>query len=303
MGNLRNEGHRVLIFSMSKKMLTIIESYLESGIFDKLYPLKPTADEQMMQGTQSAQKSIKKRGKGQQDKVKYMRIDGNTEIGMREQMCIDFNKDRSMFCALLTTKVGGFGLNLTGADRAIILDPDWNPANDNQAVDRVFRIGQKRDVIVYRLVTMGTIEEKIYRRQIYKKGMNLATIDGDANKQANFEKYFGNTDLFELFEFQAEVDASKGTLGMLLQRDGCEYVQTKTNNRHIDGFLKQLDLVKGITMNTQLYTNKEGDLSEKKLEIMEDEDMDIDKIMNQHQGNGGMPNSTSETGLHRPAEA
>ena len=79
-------------------------------------------------------------------------------------MCIDFNKDPSVFIGLLTTKVGGFGLNLTGADRAIILDPDWNPANDNQAVDRVFRIGQKKDVIVYRLVTMGTIEEKIYRR-------------------------------------------------------------------------------------------------------------------------------------------
>lgn len=93
-----------------------------------------------------------------------MRIDGDTEISLREQMCIDFNKDPSIFCALLTTKVGGFGLNLTGADRAIILDPDWNPANDNQAVDRVFRIGQKKDVIVYRLVTMGTIEEKIYRR-------------------------------------------------------------------------------------------------------------------------------------------
>jgi SNF2 family DNA or RNA helicase len=56
------------------------------------------------------------------------------------------------------------GLNLAGADRAIIMDPDWNPANDNQAVDRIFRIGQKRDVIVYRLVTMSSIEEMIYRR-------------------------------------------------------------------------------------------------------------------------------------------
>lgn len=63
----------------------------------------------------------------------------------------------------------------------------------------MFRIGQKKDVIVYRLVTMGTIEEKIYRRQIYKKGMNLATIDQGANQQQDFEKYFKNTDLFELF--------------------------------------------------------------------------------------------------------
>jgi SNF2 family DNA or RNA helicase len=74
---------------------------------------------------------------------------------------------------LLTTKVGGFGLNLTGADRAIILDPDWNPANDNQAVDRCYRIGQKRNVIVYRLISIGGIEELIYRRQIFKKGINL----------------------------------------------------------------------------------------------------------------------------------
>lgn len=82
----------------------------------------------------------------------------------REKLCKEFNQDDFYFCALLTTKVGGFGLNLTGADRAIIIDPDWNPANDNQAVDRCYRIGQKKDVIVYRLVTIGGLEEKIYRR-------------------------------------------------------------------------------------------------------------------------------------------
>lgn len=90
---------------------------------------------------------------------------------------------------MLTTKVGGYGLNLTGADRAIILDPDWNPANDNQAVDRCYRIGQKRDVIVYRLVSIGGIEELIYRRQMHKKGMNLQTIEGDNQKQEDlFDK-------------------------------------------------------------------------------------------------------------------
>ena len=95
-------------------------------------------------------------------------------------------------------------MNLTGADRAIIIDPDWNPANDNQAVDRVFRIGQKKDVIVYRFVTMGTIEEKIYRRQIYKKSMTMCTVDNNATSQTEFEKYFKNDDLFELFQFNAE---------------------------------------------------------------------------------------------------
>jgi DNA excision repair protein ERCC-6 len=133
MENLKKEGHRLLIFSMSKKMLNLIEEILKS-------------DSKMSEN------------------YKYLRIDGDTEISSRESICQQFNNDPSIFCCLLTTKVGGFGLNLTGANRVVILDPDWNPANDNQAVDRVCRIGQKRDVIVYRLVTIGGIEEKIYRR-------------------------------------------------------------------------------------------------------------------------------------------
>ena len=104
MKNLRAEGHRILIFSMSKKNLNLIESIIQSGYFGK--------DE-----------------KGQD--AKYMRMDGDTDINEREQMCDDFNSDLSVFCGLLTTKVGGCGLNLAGADRAIIMDPDWNPANDN----------------------------------------------------------------------------------------------------------------------------------------------------------------------------
>lgn len=74
-------------------------------------------------------------------KYKYLRIDGDTEISSREGICQQFNSDKSIFCCLLTTRVGGFGLNLTGADRVVILDPDWNPANDNQAIDRICRIG------------------------------------------------------------------------------------------------------------------------------------------------------------------
>jgi DNA excision repair protein ERCC-6 len=75
------------------------------------------------------------------DKIKYLRIDGDTEISSREGLCNKFNADPTIFCCLLTTRVGGFGLNLTGADRVVILDPDWNPANDNQAIDRICRIG------------------------------------------------------------------------------------------------------------------------------------------------------------------
>lgn len=73
---------------------------------------------------------------------------------------------RQLTCT--TLQVGGLGLTITAADRVIIADPAWNPATDNQSVDRAYRIGQTRPVIVYRLITCGTVEEKIYRRQVFK---------------------------------------------------------------------------------------------------------------------------------------
>jgi len=73
-------------------------------------------------------------------------------------------QDDSIFLFLLTTRVGGLGVNLTGADRVVIFDPDWNPSTDTQARERAWRIGQTKPVTVYRLLTTGTIEEKIYHR-------------------------------------------------------------------------------------------------------------------------------------------
>ncbi len=73
---------------------------------------------------------------------------------------------------LLTTQVGGLGLTLTAADRVIIVDPAWNPSVDNQSVDRAYRIGQQQDVVVYRIITCGTVEEKIYKKQVFKGGLS-----------------------------------------------------------------------------------------------------------------------------------
>lgn len=75
-----------------------------------------------------------------------------------------FFQDKSIYVFLLTTKVGGLGVNLVGANRVIIFDPDWNPSTDTQARERTWRIGQKKNVTIYRLITSGTIEEKIYHR-------------------------------------------------------------------------------------------------------------------------------------------
>ena len=79
-----------------------------------------------------------------------------------------FFQDPSLFVFLLTTRVGGLGVNLTGANRVIIYDPDWNPSTDLQARERTWRIGQNRHVTIYRLLSTGTIEEKIYHRYIWK---------------------------------------------------------------------------------------------------------------------------------------
>ena len=202
---------------------------------------------------------------------KYLRIDGDTEIPQREVICQTFNKDESFFCTLLTTKVGGFGLNLTGADRVVIMDPDWNPANDNQAIDRICRIGQKRDVVVYRLVTCNGIEEKIYRRQVYKRGINLQTIETEntsgistqqsGNKQGDFFKYFNDSDLFELFSFDYESQKCD-TLNLLTERDGFQYQHTPTNDRHIPYLQSLKKLVMGLSLNSNLYSKTESNEAE-----------------------------------------
>ncbi|KAL3857456.1 hypothetical protein ACJMK2_012126 [Sinanodonta woodiana] len=152
---VKSEGHRCLIFSQSRKMLDIIE------------------------------KVIKNRGH------KIMRLDGTvTQVADREQRIRKFQSDDSYSVFLLTTQVGGVGITLTAADRVIIFDPNWNPATDAQAVDRAFRIGQDKNVIIYRLITCGTVEEKIYRRQIFKDSITRQTTGGSKNPySANYKTY------------------------------------------------------------------------------------------------------------------
>lgn len=125
-------SHRALVFSQTRMMLDIIENMVES------------------------------------DGHCYVRMDGTTPIRQRQDLMDRFNADENVFLALLTTRVGGVGLNLIGADRVVIFDPDWNPTTDSQARERSWRVGQWRDVCVYRLITMGTVEEFIFQRQLAK---------------------------------------------------------------------------------------------------------------------------------------
>jgi TATA-binding protein-associated factor len=93
--------------------------------------------------------------------VQYLRMDGSVDASRRQEIVNKFNSDPSYDVLLLTTSVGGLGLNLTGADTVIFVEHDWNPQKDLQAMDRAHRIGQKKVVNVYRLITRGTLEEKI----------------------------------------------------------------------------------------------------------------------------------------------
>jgi DNA excision repair protein ERCC-6 len=162
-----SQGHRVLIFCQTRQMLNLIEEFLQAP---------------------------------KREEYKYLRMDGTTPIKQRLQMVDRFNSATSpFFIFLLTTRVGGLGINLTGADRVIIYDPDWNPSTDLQARERVYRLGQTRPVSILRLITAGTIEEKIYHRQIFKQFLTQRILEDP--KQTRF---FKAADLHDLFELNVE---------------------------------------------------------------------------------------------------
>ncbi|XP_028136056.1 SWI/SNF-related matrix-associated actin-dependent regulator of chromatin subfamily A containing DEAD/H box 1 homolog [Diabrotica virgifera virgifera] len=120
---LKENNHRVLIFSQYVIMLNIVQEYLRIRNY------------------------------------KYMRLDGSTAVSIRQDLINEFTDDPSYFIFLLSTRAGGLGINLTSADTVIIHDIDFNPYNDKQAEDRCHRMGQSRPVTVYRLISQGTIEE------------------------------------------------------------------------------------------------------------------------------------------------
>ncbi|KAI4813286.1 hypothetical protein KUCAC02_024620, partial [Chaenocephalus aceratus] len=144
----------------------------------------------------------------------YLKMDGTTPIASRQPLIARYNEDKSIFIFLLTTKVGGLGVNLTGANRVIIYDPDWNPNYLPltiyfhvlcKARERAWRIGQTQSVTVYRLLTAGTIEEKIYHRQIFKQFLTNRVL-----KDPKQRRFFKSNDIYELFTL-TDPDGAQGT--------------------------------------------------------------------------------------------
>lgn len=154
---------------------------------------------------------------------------------------------------LLTSGVGGLGLTLTAADRVVILDPSWNPSTDNQAVDRAFRIGQTRDVVVYRLITCGTVEEKIYRKQVFKHGLSRSTTG-----EEDVVRYFSSQDLRQLFMVSAAGLEVSETQRQLSRMHAHQRVATEEVQAHIRR-LESLPSVAGISDHDLLFRNDAAD--------------------------------------------
>lgn len=161
-------GHKTLLFSQGKLMLNIIEKCMRDC------------------------------------KISYVRMDGETPVERRQPMIDRFNTDPDISVFLMTTRTGGLGTNLTGADRIIIFDPDWNPSTDLQARERAWRLGQSKPVKIYRLMTEGTIEEKIYHRQIFKQFMTNKVLKDPKQRSA-----YDLSDLYDLFTYNPSGDAAQ----------------------------------------------------------------------------------------------
>ncbi|XP_017293211.1 DNA repair and recombination protein RAD54-like [Kryptolebias marmoratus] len=126
----------------------------------------------------------------------YVRLDGTMSIKKRAKIVERFNSPHNPeFIFMLSSKAGGCGLNLIGANRLVMFDPDWNPANDEQAMARVWRDGQKKTCYIYRLLSTGTIEEKILQRQAHKKALSSCVVD----EEQDVERHFSLGELRELF--------------------------------------------------------------------------------------------------------
>ncbi|KAM9586560.1 DNA excision repair protein ERCC-6-like 2 isoform 3-T3 [Morphnus guianensis] len=146
---------KVLLFSFSTKLLDVLEQYCMASGLD------------------------------------YRRLDGNTKSEDRIRIVREFNSIQEINICLVSTMAGGLGLNFVGANVVILFDPTWNPANDLQAIDRAYRIGQYKAVKVFRLISLGTVEEMMYLRQVYKQQLHCAVV-GSENAKRYFEAVQGS---------------------------------------------------------------------------------------------------------------
>lgn len=184
--NLKDGGHRVLLYFQMTKMIDLMEEYLTYRNY------------------------------------KYLRLDGSTKLEDRRDTVSDFQTKPEIFIFLLSTRAGGLGINLTAADTVIFYDSDWNPTIDSQAMDRAHRLGQTRQVTVYRMITRGTIEERIRKRALQKEEVQRVVISGGSgagvdfntrskeNRTKDIALWLADDEQAELIERKEKEEAEKG---------------------------------------------------------------------------------------------
>lgn len=200
------QKHKVLIFSQFTSMLDILEAWSED-----------------IEG------------------LHICRIDGNVDQDTRRSQIADFNTNADCRLFLLSTRAGGLGINLTSADTVILFDSDWNPQVDLQAMDRVHRIGQKKPVIVYRLVSANTIETRILEKASGKRRLEKVVIQKDQFKSI----ISGGGNLTK--------DAMSQLSNLLLSEDA-ESIQVKSEN---DEIISDGDLAKIMDRSDAAYETQE----------------------------------------------
>jgi superfamily II DNA/RNA helicase len=214
---LKKGGHRALIFTQMSKMLDILEAFLNLNGHT------------------------------------YLRLDGATGVERRQRYMDRFNNDTKVFCFILSTRSGGMGINLTGADTVIFYDSDWNPAMDAQAQDRAHRIGQTRDVHIYRLITEHTIEENILLKAKQKRNLDIMVMDQGK---------------FDASQMSGKDDNSGG--------DGVKDVYTKGGLRAILGVVEEGNKEEDGKAEDEGDAKDSADLSNEQMEMamasLEDED-------------------------------
>jgi DNA helicase INO80 len=147
LAELRKDGHRVLIYNQMTRMIDLMEEYLHYRGYS------------------------------------YIRLDGSSKIADRRDLVNDWQNRSDIFVFLLSTRAGGLGINLTAADTVIFYDSDWNPTVDQQAMDRAHRLGQTKQVTVYRLITRNSIEERMRQRAKQKDEIHKVVIAGGEFRQ------------------------------------------------------------------------------------------------------------------------
>ncbi|XP_065370564.1 helicase domino [Calliphora vicina] len=213
---LKSGHHRVLIFTQMTKMLDVLEAFLNHHGHI------------------------------------YLRLDGATKVEQRQLLMERFNTDKRIFCFILSTRSGGVGINLTGADTVIFYDSDWNPTMDAQAQDRCHRIGQTRDVHIYRLVSEKTIEVNILKKANQKRMLSDMAIEG-GNFTTSFFKSSTIKDLFNVETQQQMSDTSNNPTTTTI-------VATTTQQETFD---------KPTTSTTAVLENPEVDLEKQSLKAFE----------------------------------